>query len=466
MNKANIRVRYAPSPTGLQHPGGVRTALFAWLFARRNSGDFILRIEDTDKAREVKEATDYIYESLRWLGIEWDEGPDKGGEYGPYRQSERLEHYRKYAEELIARDLAYADPFTPAEVEQFRRQSQIEKKAFLFRNFRPESPPKWKEGMPLRFKVPQLKSYAWTDAVRGELSAGAEALDDFVILKSDGYPTYNFANVVDDHLMNISHVLRGEEYISSIPKYLSLYEAFGWEAPINATMPLVLGATGGKKLSKRDGSLPLLEYRKLGYLPDALNNFLATLGWNDGTVQEIYTTAELLEMFTLERLQKAPARFDLERLNYLNGAHIRRLSLAELYPHTQSFWPEGAQKYDDDYRRQVLALVHERLKFFSELPELTSFFFTEPTAPPSFAVEAIDWLKQAHELLVQSDFTEADLESKLRGLAATLELKPGKLFMVLRQAITGSPVAPGLFETLHVLGRDTTISRLERAIAA
>lgn len=464
MNKHDVRVRYAPSPTGLQHPGGVRTALFAWLYATNQDGDFILRIEDTDKAREVEGAVDYIYDSLRWLGITWDEGPDIGGDYGPYRQSERLDIYREHAEDLISRDLAYADPYSKEEVDEFRRQSQDEKRPFLFRDYRPDNPPEWKPGMPLRFKIPELKDYTWTDSVRGELSAGPEALDDFVIIKSDGYPTYNFANVIDDHLMQISHVLRGEEYISSIPKYLALYEALGWEPPVNATMPLVLGKEGGKKLSKRDGSLPILEYRDLGYLPVAINNFLATLGWNDGTEQEVYTTPELIEKFRLERLQKAPARFDIERLNYLNGYHIRQLSLEELDEAATNFWSKEAATNSKDYRLKVLELVHERLKFLSEIPELTGFFFTEPDTYKPKAQEAT-WLERAIAILEESDFSAADLETRLRGLASDLEVNPGKLFMAIRRTITGSKVSPGLFETLEVLGKEHSIKRLKSAAA-
>lgn len=464
MSQSTVRVRYAPSPTGLQHPGGVRTALFAWLLARSTKGKFILRIEDTDKAREVEGAVDYIYESLRWLGIEWDEGPDKGGDYGPYTQSERLDTYREYAQTLIDKGLAYADPYTQDEVAQFRSQAQAAKKPFLFRDFRPDNPPQWQEGMPLRFRVPELKTYTWGDAVRGQLETGPEALDDFILIKGDGYPTYNFANVIDDHLMEISHVLRGEEYIASIPKYLSLYEAFGWEAPINATMPLVLGTNGGKKLSKRDGSLPMLEYRELGYLPEALNNFLATLGWNDGTTQEIYTTKELVQKFDLSRLQKSPARFDLERLNYLNGAHIRKLGLKELDTLATDYWPESAQAATAEYRQQVLSLIHERLKFLSEIPSLTEFFFTEPEPPRTLKPEELDWLKAALPELEASDFSEADLEHRLRDLAAQLEVSPGKLFMAIRQAITGTNVSPGLFETLHALGSTTTVKRIKNAL--
>ena len=461
MSKSKIRIRYAPSPTGLQHPGGVRTALFAWLYARHENGDMILRIEDTDKSREVEGATEYIYESLAWLGIEWDEGPDKGGEYGPYKQSERLDIYRQYAMQLLEQGLAYADPYTNEEVQQFREQSQEASKPFLFRDYLPDSPPEWKEGLPLRFKVPDLKTYEWEDAVRGQSKAGPESLDDFIILKSDGYPTYNFANVIDDHLMKITHVLRGEEYIASIPKYLSLYEALGWEAPINATMPLVLGSTGGKKLSKRDGSLPILEYRTLGYLPVAINNFLATLGWNDGTEQEIYTIDELKNKFTIERLQKAPARFDIERLNYLNGAHIRKLSLQELYSLSSPYWPESSKDYDDGYRQKVLGLIHERLKFLSEIPELTEFFFTDPENTFQPNEEQAEWLGRTLNSLEGSDFTEDDLENRLRNLSIELEVKPGKLFMVIRQAVTGSKVSPGLFETLNTLGKDTVIQRIK-----
>ncbi|MCA9339095.1 glutamate--tRNA ligase, partial [Candidatus Saccharibacteria bacterium] len=276
------RTRFAPSPTGLLHVGAARTALFAWLIARQNNGKFILRIEDTDKAREVEGSIAHIQESLHWLGISWDEGPKNGGKFAPYQQSQRLEIYRQWAQKLIDAGRAYADPYSPEELQSFREEAKANKKPFLYRNHRPENPPTWDGSQPLRFKS-EPKSYTWNDAVMGELSSGKEVIDDFILIKSDNYPTYNFCHIVDDALMQITHVIRSQEFISSVPKFLNLYEALEIQPPIMATLPFVMGASGNKKLSKRDGAKDLLDYKREGYLPEALMNFLATLGWNDGT---------------------------------------------------------------------------------------------------------------------------------------------------------------------------------------
>jgi glutamyl-tRNA synthetase len=304
-----VRTRFAPSPTGYLHVGGIRTALFAWLVARQAGGIFVLRFEDTDKKREVEGSREHLIKSLRTLGLEYDEGPDIGGPYGPYVQSERLESYRTWAQTLIDAGRAYADPYTPEQVQKFREEAQAAKKPFLYRNHRPENPPAWDGTMPLRLKsLPQ--DYQWHDAVMGDLHAGAEAIDDFILIKSDGYPTYNFAHIIDDHEMQISHVIRGQEFIASVPNYLNLYEALGFEVPVLATMPHVLGPDGKKKLSKRDGAKDVLDYFREGYLQEAMVNFIASLGWNDGTEQEIFTAQELIEKFSLERVQRAGAKFD------------------------------------------------------------------------------------------------------------------------------------------------------------
>lgn len=465
----NTRTRYAPSPTGLQHPGGIRTALFAWLWARHSGGKFLLRIEDTDKAREAEGALEYLYESLKWLGLDWDEEPLK--------QSERLAIYKKYALQLIESGHAYADPYTAEEIEAFRERAKADKKPFLYRDHRPDNPPEWDGSQPLRFRVPELKAYTWQDAVRDKLSAGPEALDDFILIKSDGYPTYNFAHIVDDHEMEITHVLRGEEFIASTPKFLSVHEAFGWQPPVFGTMPLVLGREGGKKLSKRDGSVAILDYRGQGYLPDALNNFLATLGWNDGTEQEIFTTAELIEKFSLERIQHSPARFDIERLMSINAQHIRRKSLEDLLQEAVRFWPPEASSSSDDYKKQVLGLVQERLRHLSELPELTSFFFTDLPVDPSL----IDSSKQLSQLpksqlkqlleassteLELSDFSAEDLQDKLNQLRETTGQKPAVLFSLIRIATTQSPASPALADSLAVLGKETVLRRIDTQITS
>jgi len=371
-----VRTRFAPSPTGFLHVGGIRTALFAWLVARQNGGQFILRIEDTDRAREVAGAEAHIIKSLRALGLDYDEGPDMPGEYGPYRQTERLDTYKVWAQTLIDSGRAYADPYTPEEVQAFREQAQKDKRPFLYRNHRPENPPAWDGSRPLRFKS-DPQDYRWHDAVMGDLHAGAEAIDDFILVKSDGFPTYNFAHIVDDHEMAVTHVIRGQEFIASVPNYLNLYEALGFERPILATMPHIMNEQGNKKLSKRDGAKDVLDYLRDGYLEEAMINFIATLGWNDGTTQELFSRQELIAKFSLERVGRAGARFDEKRLDWMNGAWIRSLPLDDLYERAEAFWPDTAKDADDDYRRQVLRLAQERLKYLGELPDQTRFFFED-----------------------------------------------------------------------------------------
>ena len=377
-----VRTRFAPSPTGFLHVGGVRTALFAWLVARQNNGQFILRFEDTDKKREVAGARQHLIDSLRALGLEYDEGPDIGGPYGPYVQSERLSSYKEWAQKLIDAGRAYADPYSPSEVQAFREQAQAAKQPFLYRNHRPKSPPDWDGTTPLRFKS-DPKPYKWHDEVMGDLSTGPEVVDDFILIKSDGYPTYNFAHIIDDAEMKISHIMRGQEFLASMPNYLNLYEALGLKPPVMATMPHVLAPSGLKKLSKRDGAKDILDYIREGYLPEALINFIASLGWNDGTEQEIFSVQELISKFQLDQIQKSGAHFDERRLQWLNGTYLRALTPDAIYTRCQDYWPKEAHAASEDYKKQVLRLVQERLKYLAELPELTRFFFTD--LPPTWA---------------------------------------------------------------------------------
>ncbi len=473
-----VRTRFAPSPTGLLHVGGIRTALFAWLLAEQQNGTFILRLEDTDQAREVDGADQHIMDCLHALGINYQEGPDIGGSFGPYRQSQRLETYKPWAQKLIDAGRAYADPYTPEEVEAFRQEARDNKKPFLYRNHRPENPPAWDGTTPLRLKS-DPKAYSWHDAVMGDLSAGPEAIDDFILIKSDGFPTYNFAHIVDDVEMEITHVIRGQEFVSSTPNYLNLYEALGVEMPILATMPHILGPTGSKKLSKRDGAKDVLDYIREGILPDALVNFIASLGWNDGTEQEIFTIQELISKFSLDRVQKSGARFDEQRLQWLNGAHIRAMNLDELYKAVVDFWPASAKDADDDYKKKVLGLIQERLKFFKEIPELTEFFFSEPADkdildllhdPKNKQLRKFDdtliktILQAAEKSLAESDFTVGDIETRMNNLLVELESKPGILFSIIRIAISGSPASPQLFDTLNLIGKDRSLSRIRQTI--
>lgn len=472
-----IRTRFAPSPTGFLHVGNVRAALFPWLVARHNNGTFVLRVEDTDRAREVAGAIDVMKDTLNWMGMTWDEGPDIGGPYGPYLQTERTAIYKKWAQKLIDKGLAYADPYTPEEVEAFRDLAKQEKRAFLYRDHRPENPPVWDGTQPLRFKVPEIKSYHWHDEIMGDLSAGPEALDDFIIIKSDGLPTYNFAHVVDDYEMGITHIIRGLEYIASQPKYLALYEALEIPVPVLAHAPHIMAANGKKKLGKRDGAKSILDYKAQGILPEAMLNFLASLGWNDGTEQEIFSRDELIEKFSLERVQRSGARFDEQRLLWMNGHYIRELPLDDLFEKVTDFWPAEAEQYDNTYKKNVLALIQERLKYFAEIPELTTYFFKD--LPVN--MELIDGnkqlkklehtelkalLEQAREAIAATDFSVPAVTDALNELLAATRQKPGVLFSLIRIATTQAPASPGLADTLHVLGTETALRRIDATLAA
>ncbi len=468
----NIRTRFAPSPTGYIHVGNIRSALFPWLIARQSGGKFILRIEDTDQARLVEGASDLILDTLNWLGLNWDEGPDKGGDYGPYTQTERREIYKKWAQKLIDKGLAYADPYTPEQVEQFREEAKNNKQAFLYRDYRPENPPIWDGSQPLRFKVPEIKRYTWHDPVMGELSAGPEALDDFILIKSDGLPTYNFAHIVDDAEMQITHVIRGLEYIPSTPKYLSLYDALEITPPILACLPHIMAPDGKKKLGKRDGAKSVQEYRNDGILPETMLNFLASMGWNDGTEQEIFTRDELISKFSLDRVQRSGAQFDEKRLIWMNGQHIRTLSVDDLFERVANFWPESAKTADESYKKQILKLVQDRLKTLADLPIMTDYFFAEPAVNWSMIEEnnqlnkldkdeIIKLLSASKEALEKSDFDAESLQNTLNNLLETTGQKPAVLFSLIRLAVSWAPFSPALNETLAAIGKEKTIKRLD-----
>ncbi len=468
MSKTTPRTRFAPSPTGYLHVGGIRTALFAWLVARQGGGQFILRLEDTDQAREVEGAGQHIVDSLLALGIDFDEGP--------IRQSANLAIYKDYAQKLIDSGRAYADPYTAQEVQAFREDAQKAKKPFLYRNHRPANPPAWDGSTPLRFKA-EPKPRSWHDAVMGDLQAGPETQDDFILIKSDGYPTYNFAHIVDDAEMKITHVIRGQEFIASTPNYMALYEALELPQPVLATMPHILGPDGNKKLSKRDGAKDVLDYIRDGYLPEALVSFIATLGWNDGTEQEVFTVKELIQKFDLSRVGRSGARFDDQRLLWVNGSFIRDMPLDELYQKVTAFWPAEAKVHDDNYKKAVLGLTQERLKYFAELPALTSFFFTD--LPVNLELidgnkqlkkldrsQQVELLEQAQTSLEASDFSVNDLQARLNQLLEDTGQKPGILFSLIRIATTWAPASPGLADTMHVLGKDASLARLKNSLSA
>lgn len=463
------------------HVGGVRTALYAWLYAKKHSGSFILRIEDTDKEREVEGSISHIIEALTWLGIDWDEGPEKGGAHAPYIQSERLDLYRSYAEKLVTLGHAYPDPYTQEEVEVFRAQAEIEKRPFLYRDHRPKQTEAWDGTRPLRLRTPEIKRYTWTDAVRGELSAGEEAVDDIVLIKADGYPTYNFAHIIDDIEMGVTHVMRGEEFISSTPKFLSIYDALGEKPPVFATLPVILHPDGKKKLSKRDGAKDLLEYRSEGYLPEALMNYLALLGWNPGTNQEFMSANELADSFELERVQKSGARFDETKLLHLNHQWMRSLSDEEYL--NRGFDQLNSPDLDEEMLRKVIPLLKERAQTFVEARsmlegELSGLFRTlalskdvlimkEPADRPDLTKTALEGLLDLLGGLSEGLAAPA-IKEAVMPFADSEEAKGkggrGAVLWPLRYALSGQERSPDPFTLIELLGLHESISRVRRAL--
>ncbi|MDB5189639.1 MAG: gltX [Parcubacteria group bacterium] len=470
----NVRTRYAPSPTGFTHVGGARTALFSYLFARKHGGQFILRIEDTDQEREVEGAVGHLLEALRWLGITWDEGPDNGGPHDPYYQSARLPLYKKYADQLIAAGFAYPDPYTEEEVQAFRSKAEEEKRLFLYRDHRPETIDEWDGKRPLRFRIPEVKRYTWTDLVRGELSAGEEALDDFILIKTDGYPTYNFAHIVDDIEMGITHVVRGEEFISSTPKFLALYEALDIAPPAFATMPVILGPDGNKKLSKRDGAKDILDYRAEGYLPEAMRNFLALIGWNPGTEQELFTDEELIAAFDFDRVQKGGGAFDEQKLLFINREWMRKLSDDEYVTRGELSAP------DMNRLKAALPLLRERASTFSEaramLTEELACLFTTPTlaldlliakGPAESTKTHLSHLQASIEELSEGA-TIASIKETLMPYADSIPKEEGgrgAALWPLRYALSGEEKSPDPFTLIHILGNAEASSRVRNALA-
>ena len=473
---SKVVTRFAPSPTGYIHVGGIRTALFAWLLARQNHGQFILRLEDTDQSREVMGADEHIINSINMLGLDYDQGPDIGGPHAPYKQSERLPIYKKWSEKLIKQGRAYADPYSKEEIESFRQQAKDSKKPFLYRNHRPENPPTWDGKTALRFKS-DPKSYKRNDLVMGELSTGPEVIDDFILIKSDGFPTYNFAHIVDDAEMEVTHIFRAQEFLASIPNYLNLYEALGLQAPQMATLPHILGPDGKKKLSKRDNAKDVLDYLRDGYLVETMINFIASLGWNDGTEQEIFTKDELIEKFSLDRVQKSGAKFDEKRLLWMNGQWIRKIDIKDLYDRCSNYWPDSAKSANEKYKMNVLKIASERIKTLSDLPQLTNFFFEEPKINLSLIqdnkqlgkltnLEIISLLTSAQNKLQETNFTEENITNSLNELLEETGQKPGILFSLIRISTTWAQFSPGLSESLSLLGKETTISRIKKTIDA
>ncbi|MFA7620850.1 MAG: glutamate--tRNA ligase [Aminobacteriaceae bacterium] len=431
--KETVRVRFAPSPTGALHIGGGHTALFNWLWARHMGGEFILRIEDTDRERSTQEYEETIMSGMRWLGLDWDEGPDVGGPYGPYRQSERLPFYREAADRLLDEGKAY------------------------------------REGDAVIFRMPQGVALAFDDAVYGRIEMQSDTLKDTVMIKSDGMPTYNYAVVVDDHFMRVSHVIRGEDHISNTPKQLILYDALGWERPTFAHLPMILGKDK-KKLSKRHGATSIYEYRDMGYMPDSVFNFLALLGWSPGDDREIFSRSEAAEMFDLSRVIKKPSVFDMDKLNHINQEHLKELPPYERLAMVEPFWREMGLPVDSHTREYLagsLTLLGGRGQTAREAAAYSDYFLDfNPVMKRYERVDAdenqIDVLRRFNsELLSLTEWRAGDMENFSREWSAANGVKMKDLAMPLRLCLTGMKVSPGVFEVAEQLGREEVLSRLK-----
>lgn len=442
---SQVRVRYAPSPTGEPHVGNIRTALFTWLFARQHGGKFVLRIEDTDQSRKVEGSVEAILGAMRWLGLDWDEGPDVGGEYGPYYQSDRLDRYRAATERLLSSGRAY--------------------------RFEDE------RGSAVKFSMPKEGSTVVSDMVRHRVEFDNSLIDDFVILKSDGFPTYHLASVVDDHLMQISHVIRAEEWLPSAPRHVRLYKAFGWRMPEFAHVPDIL-AEDRSKLSKRHGAVSIGQYRRMGYLPHAMVNFLALLGWSYDDKSELFTREDLIQSFSLDRVSRSGAIFNRGKLDWMNGHYIRELTDAGLAAALLEYWtisPPDALPPNPDRQTliRVAPLIRERMKTLADAAERIGFFFDdefqyEPNELIQRKMDAAGTLRALEAardaLRPVEPFEAAGIEQALRSLADDLDIKVGQLLGTLRVATSGLKVSPPLFESMEILGRERVDRDIGRAI--
>lgn len=498
----NVRVRFAPSPTGPLHIGGVRTALFNYLFAKKNNGKLILRIEDTDQKRFVEGAENYIIESLKWLGIDFDESVEKGGRYAPYKQSERRDIYEKYIKKLIESGKAYYAFDTAEELDKMRTKLEEQKSSVRHYNFVTRTEMKnsftlsqdkvneiLSSGAPfvVRFNVPIDREIILTDIIRGEIKVNTSTLDDKVLFKSDGLPTYHLANIVDDYLMEITHVIRGEEWLPSMPLHILLYEAFGWEPPKFAHLPLILKPTGKGKLSKRDGDklgFPVFPidwndpngeksagYREWGYLPQAVNNMLAFLGWNPGCEQEIFSIAELVEKFDLTKVQKAGAKFDPEKTKWFNQQHLKLLTNEKL---SKIFVEDLKSRNIDtniEFVEKVVELVRDRAVFASDLWELSSYFFVAPEEYNQKALKK-NWKEGTPEIVANvlellkktDDFSSQNIEDVVKKWIEEKELGFGKVLNPIRLLLVGATSGPHLFDIIELLGKDEVESRIKNGI--
>jgi glutamyl-tRNA synthetase len=454
----SVRVRIAPSPTGFAHLGTASTALYNVLFARQNRGTFALRIDDTDVERNRPEYEALIYESLHWLGLDWDEGPDKGGPYAPYRQSERLDIYKEEAARLIQEGNAYRCYCTPEELEVERRQAQAEKRAYRYSRRCLTSPPDDRSVFAVRFKVPG-GDVSFTDMVRGEMRFDGDLIGDFIIIKSDGYPTYQFASPVDDSLMKITHVIRGEEHLSNTPYQLMLIDALGYERPsAYAHMPLILASDGSKLSKRKHPEANLILFRDQGYLPEALLNYLALLGWNPGTAQEIFTLDELAQAFSYDRVQHAGARFDWDKLNWLNGEYIRRLSDAELAERLKQLLPLVERKTVE----RALPALRTRMHKLAQAIDYLDYLWTDPSTP-TLDPETSERVRAAIDALREVPWEPEPIEAALEQAVEASGVSKGKFYNPLRDVLTGKKVALPIHYAFALLPKDVALARLQRA---
>lgn len=490
--KDTVRLRYAPSPTGFQHIGGFRTALFSWLYARHCAGRFILRIEDTDTARTVAGTVDDLIEGMNWLGMDIDEGPVVGGPYGPYYQTQRRALYQQYAHQLITSGHAYRCYCTPERLDQMRKDQEAQKLPprydrhcrYLSDEERASNEAAGLKSV-VRFTMPLEGETVVHDSLHGDIVFKNSDIDDTVLLKSDGLPTYHLAHIVDDHLMGITHVLRGEEWISSAPRHIQIYHALGWEVPLIYHVPNILGKDK-KKMSKRRNAPSWRDFQQQGYLPEAVFNFLALLGWSYDDKTELFTREELIKAFTLDRIGISAGIYDPDKLLWMNGVYIRQLPLEELVrralpymerPEADGGLPDSVSRpLDTEYTSRVLHLEHERLKTLGEAAHVVSFFYTDDvTYETRLLIQKGMDAAQTHNALVharnvltrleQEQWQHTLIEPPMRELAAELGLKPGQLFGSIRVAISGRTATPPLFQMMEVLGRESTMARIEQAIA-
>ncbi|NCF67450.1 MAG: glutamate--tRNA ligase [Chloroflexi bacterium] len=489
----NIRVRFAPSPTGYLHIGGARTALFNWMFARKHGGKFVLRIEDTDRKRYVPGAEQAIVDSMRWLGLDWDEGPDKGGPYGPYVQSQRTALYQEWADWLVEQDHAYKCYCTPDELSEMRKEQMAAKKPIGYdRRCRylttAQRAEKESAGLTpvVRFKMPLEGVTVIPDVIRGKITVNNSQVQDPVLLKSDGHPTYHLANVVDDHFMHISHILRADEWISTAPLHINLYHAFGWEMPVYAHLPLVLNPSGKGKLSKRtqafdDGGREVLvkveEFQEAGLLPEALVNFLANVGWAYGDDREKFTLDEALPRFELEDVNPAPARLPYDKLDWLNGQYIQEMEPLALAQAVKPYLDEAGYEVNPEMLLIVMPAMSVRLKRLPDAVPFLRFLFEE--APLQETAESLSHKQMPAELAREGfrrardfvrDVEPYDLDGISQamreiGESITLNGKAGPFLGKMRQAVTGQKVSPPLFESMLALGRERTLARLNEVVA-